>query len=101
MMAIFLFQQSVRSISRFSRALRRAEREKKPERDAALVLRFERPADVAERPLVVREDVPDRAHEQDVQRCRLHGEGFRQDGCGARLSFDRLRHRRSLPADYI
>jgi hypothetical protein len=42
-----------------------------PERDAALVLRFESPADIAQRPLLVREDVRERAHEYDVQRGRL------------------------------
>jgi len=88
----FRFHQFVRSISRFFlRFLDRAELEQEPERDAALGLGFESPADIAHRSLLVGEDVRDRAHEYDVQRSRLTGEGFRQEGGCARVSLDQLR----------
>jgi len=73
------------------RLLRRAERKHEPKRDAALVLRFEGTADVAERPVLVGKDVRETAHEYDVERGRLAGEDFREDASGMRLSFDRLR----------
>ena len=75
-MEIFLFQKSVRSISRFFCGLaRRAERDEEAESHAALGLGFESPADIAVRPHLVREDVPERAHEQAVERRGLAREG--------------------------
>jgi len=50
-----------------------AQLEHEPERDAALVLRFESPADIAQRPFLVREDVREAAHEHDVKRGSLAG----------------------------
>ena len=73
------------------RLLHRAERKHEPERDAALVLRFERAADIPERPILFGEDFREAAHEDDVQRRRLTGEGFRHDGGGAGVCFHRLR----------
>jgi len=78
------------------RLLRRAERKHEPKRDAALVLRFERTADIAQRPFFIRKDLRDAAHECGVQRRRLAGQGFRQDGGGGRLRLYQLRHRMLL-----
>jgi len=51
------------------------------------VLGLERPADIAQRPVVVGEDVRERAHEYDVQRGRLARQHFRHDGGGAGICF--------------
>ena len=73
-----------------------AELEQEPERDAALVLRFERTADIPERPILFGEDIREATHEYDMQGSRLAGEDIRQDASEMRLSFDRLRHRTLL-----
>jgi len=81
--------------------LYRAQLEHQPERDAALVLRFESTADIAQRPVLVRKNINEPAHEDDMQPGRLAGERFRQDG-GACLSIDRLRQRDApFPAHMI
>jgi hypothetical protein len=80
--------------------LQRAERKHEPERDPALVLRFERAADIAQRPVLVREYIHEAPHEDDVQRRRLAGQDFRHDGGGAGVCFNRLRQRTLLCRDY-
>jgi hypothetical protein len=79
----------------------RAQLDQEPKRDAALVLRFERTADIAERSVLLREDVRKPAHEDDVQRSRLAGEDICHDGGRARVCFHQLRHGRSLAGDYV
>jgi hypothetical protein len=76
------------------------ERAEEPEGRAALGLGFERPADIAVRPNLVREDVPDRAHEHAMERRGLAGEGFGY-GVGLRLCSGRLRHGRSFAGQKI
>jgi hypothetical protein len=78
------------------RLLHRAERKHKAERDAALVLRFESTADIAQRPFLIGEDVREAAHEYDVQRRRLTGQDFCHYSGGARGWFDQLRHGHSF-----
>jgi len=79
-----------------------AQLEHEPERDAALVLGFERAADIAQRPVLVGEDVRERAHEDDVQRGRLARQHFRHDGGGVRVCVDQLRQMDApLPAHII
>ena len=72
------------------RLVQHAELDQQPKRRAALVLGLERPADIAQRPILVRKDVREGPYEHEVQRGRLTGEGLRQDGDG-RVSLDQLR----------
>ena len=90
MMAIFLLHQFVRSISRFFlRRLRRAKRDEETECDAALVLRLERAADIAERACLAREHVHEGVHEQAVEVARLSGKPIREGG-QMQVGFDRV-----------
>ena len=81
MMAIFRLHQFVRSISKFFlRRLRRAKRDEETEDRAALVLRLERAADIAERACLAREHVHEGVHEQAVEVARLNGKPILEGG---------------------
>jgi hypothetical protein len=101
MMAIFLFQQLVRSISRFfCREPRCAQGDEELQRDATLVLRFQRATDIAEGARSAQEHVGERACEQAVQRCRLGGKQIGQGG-QMRVVFVRLQRGLSFPRRII
>ena len=81
MIAILLLHQFVRSISRFFlRRLCRAKRDEETEDRAALVLRLERAADIAERACLAREHVHEGVHEQAVEVARLNGKPILEGG---------------------
>jgi hypothetical protein len=60
--------------------LRRAQSDEDPEDGPALRLRPQRSADIAEGPVLVPEDVTERAREQAVQVARLSGKQIGQGG---------------------
>ena len=77
-MGFFLLQQFVRSIfAIFCFLLWRAEQ---AQRDAALILCFQRAADVAEGACLAQEHIPEGACEHAVQVARVGGEHFGQGG---------------------
>jgi len=97
MMAILSFHQFVCSISRiFPRLLRRAKCGEEAKGDAALVLGFERAADIAERTGFDQHHVRDRAHEHAVQAGGLRGEDLGQGG-QIEIVFVRLQRGASFP----
>lgn len=80
-MEIFRLHQFVRSISRFFCCLLRgAERDEEAKRDAALVLRLQRAADVAEGARLAPEHDTERACVYAIEVARLSGEPLPQGG---------------------
>jgi len=66
-----------------------AQRDEEPEDGAALVLRLERAADIAERARLAREHAGQRAQEHPIEVLRLSGEKILQGG-QIRTVFDRV-----------